>query len=99
MIPFVRLALASTLWIVVDAPASGQGRELTNLRRQVASGELVPLSKVEQRLLPQLRAHEYLGAEFEPGPKIYRLKFLSRGNLVWIDVDARTGRTLRRIEP
>jgi hypothetical protein len=95
----VRLALASALWIVADAPSLGEERELASLRRHVAAGELVPLSQVEQRLLPQLRGHQYIGAEFDPGPKTYRLKFLSNGNVVWIDIDARTGRTIRRVAP
>jgi hypothetical protein len=46
--------------------------------------------------LPELRARirvpnaQYIGAEML-GPTVYRLKFMRGPNVIWIDVDARTG--------
>ncbi len=38
---------------------------------------------------------EYLGVEPDIGSNIYRFKFMrSGGNVVWVDVDGRTGRVL-----
>ena len=38
---------------------------------------------------------EYLGVEPDIGRNVYRFKFLrSGGNVVWVDVDGRTGRVI-----
>ena len=38
----------------------------------------------------------YLGFDFDSGTGIYTLKFLRNGNVIWIDVDGRTGQVMSR---
>jgi hypothetical protein len=78
------------------APAIAQ-REHSELPRAVAAGSLVPLWQIRERLLQRLPDHVYIGAEFDPAVQLYRLKFLRQGQVLWIDVDARTGRVVRRV--
>lgn len=80
------------------APAIAQ-REHSGLPRAITAGSLVPLSRILERLLPQLPAYQYIGAEFDPTAQLYRLKFLHQGHVLWIDVDGRTGRVVRRVSP
>jgi uncharacterized membrane protein YkoI len=40
---------------------------------------------------------DYLGPELSGGS--YRLKFMENGRVIWVDVDAQTGRILRRSRP
>jgi hypothetical protein len=54
---------------------------------------------VLQRLLPSMRSHEYIGAEYEPQERLYRLKFLRNGQVSWIDVDAKSARVRGRALP
>lgn len=81
------------------APATAGEREHSGLPRGVAPGVLVPLFDILERLQPFMRNYQYIGAEFYEVARIYRLKFLSEGRVVWIDVDGRTGRVIRRISP
>ena len=37
---------------------------------------------------------EFIGAEFDG--RVYRLKFMRGADVIWIDVDARTGRIVGR---
>ena len=57
-------------------------------------GRSMPLPNIERRVMPFMDGADYLGPEFN-GDR-YRLKFMRDGRVIWVDVDARTGRILRR---
>ena len=57
-------------------------------------GRSMPLPKIERRVMPFMGGADYLGPEFDG--ETYRLKFMRGGRVIWIDVDAATGRILRR---
>ena len=54
----------------------------------------MPLPKIEQRVMPFMGGADYLGPEFRGDT--YRLKFMRGGRVIWVDVDAATGRILGR---
>ena len=60
-------------------------------------GRSMPLPKIERRVLPFMGGADYLGPEFNG--ETYRLKFMRGGRVIWVDVDAATGRILRRSTP
>ena len=43
----------------------------------------------------QMKGHDYLTFEYDGAASAYRLKFMKEGQVVWVDVDARTARILR----
>ena len=47
--------------------------------------------------MPFMGGADYLGPEFNGDT--YRLKFMRDGHVIWVDVDAATGRILRRSKP
>ena len=47
-------------------------------------------------VLPQMRGMQYLGPEYDAGAMAYRLKFIRDGRVVFVDIDARSGRVIRR---
>ena len=51
----------------------------------------MPLRAIEARIVPRMRGFDYLGPELDSSSALYRLKFIRGGQIVWIDVDARTG--------
>ena len=53
-------------------------------------GRSMPLPKIERRVLPLMDGADYLGPEFNG--ETYRLKFMRNGRVIWVDVDAATGR-------
>lgn len=70
-----------------DQDAAYQGRR---------EGAIKPLREIEARVVPSMGGATYLGPEFDSGAATYRLKFMRGGAVIWVDVDARTGRELGR---
>ena len=60
-------------------------------------GRSMPLPKLEQRVLPFMGGADYLGPELNGD--VYRFKFMQNGRVIWVDVDAQSGRILRRSRP
>ncbi len=57
-------------------------------------GRSMPLPMIERRVMPFMGGADYLGPEYSGGT--YRLKFMRNGKVIWIDVDAQTGRIIGR---
>ena len=69
-------------------------------RKEMRAGNLLTLRQIERIVVPQIESRgsiEYLTPEFIEAARAYRLKFIdnSRGQVIWVDVDGRTGRILR----
>ena len=60
-------------------------------------GRAMALPKIERRVMPFMGGADYLGPEFN-GDR-YRLKFVKNGQVIWVDVDAATGRIVGRSRP
>ena len=89
------LLLLAALGTAALAPAGAnpRDREQDKVFKGIQQGRYVPLRVVEGRIIPRLPGFDYLGPELIPGDR-YRLKFMRGGQVVWIDVDARTGRVI-----
>ena len=92
--PFLA-ALAATILITAH-PADARRGEQTDARQDVQSGKVKSLRQIEASVLPRMRGMQYLGPEYDPGPQVYRLKFLDEERVIFVDVDARTGGVLRQ---
>ena len=69
-------------------------------RKEMRAGNLLTLRQIERIVVPQIESRgsiEYLTPEFIEAARAYRLKFIdnSRGQVIWVDVDGRSGRILR----
>lgn len=91
-------AMAATLALGgLVAPASAQPRTDQNeARKQMRAGKLISLRSIENRVRPMFPDHQYLGPSYDSTAMAYRLKFMRNGKVTYVDVDARTGRILRR---
>ena len=69
-------------------------RDQDRVGQAVREGRVMPLPKIEQRVMPFMGGADYLGPEYSGGT--YRLKFMRNGKVIWIDVDAQTGRIIGR---
>ena len=88
-------ALAALVCAGWTVPASAQARDgQGEARRELRAGNVQTLRSIEARVLPQMRGMDYLGMD-EFIQNTYRLKFIRDGRVVFVDVDARTGRILR----
>ena len=64
--------------------------------KALQQGKIMPLRAIEGRIIPRMRGFDYLGPEIYVESGFYRLKFMRGGQVVWIDVDARTGEIVRK---
>ncbi|MET0366014.1 MAG: hypothetical protein ABW169_15330 [Sphingobium sp.] len=61
-------------------------------RRAMLQGNVMPFSVIKRRVEAQMGEDaDYLGSEFIPERNRYRLKYMRERNVVWVDVDGRTG--------
>ena len=77
-------------------------------RRDTQAGKALPLRQIEAIVFQSLGApvcsnssrqddcYEYLGPAYDPSAVAYRLKFMRNSRVTFVDIDARTGRVLRR---
>lgn len=65
-------------------------------RREMKAGNQLSLREIEKRVLPKMRGAEYLGPAYDAAAHAYRLKFIKEGRVMYVDVDARTGRIINR---
>ena len=90
-------ALAGTaLAAAAPADARPREREQNEAFKATRDGRFVPLRQIEARIVPQMRGYSYLGPELDSGAGRYRLKFMRGPQMVWIDVDARSGQVVGR---
>ena len=67
-------------------------REQDNAYRATHQGRILPLMEIRARI--NVPGAEFIGLEFDG--RIYRLKYMREGEVIWIDVDAETGQIIRR---
>jgi hypothetical protein len=67
-------------------------------RREMKAGNQLSLREIERRILPRMRGAEYLGPAYDAAAHAYRLKFIKEGRVMYVDVDARTGKIINRSE-
>ena len=93
LLPFTVLAmLALSVASAAQQPKSDQGMA----RKQMQAGHILKSREIEARILPMMGAAEYLGFEYDPTAMAYRLKFIREGHLLFVDVDARSGRIIQK---
>ena len=88
--------LATAALAMAAFPADARGlqslREQDRAYRAMQQGEILPLPVVRSRV--RIPGADYIGAELNGF--VYRLKYMRGSEVIWIDVDARTGRVLGR---
>jgi hypothetical protein len=89
------LAAAGLVATVGAADASGQQRvrEQDRAFRAAQQGESLTLPQIRARI--RIPGAQFIGAEMI-GPNMYRLKFMRGPQVIWVDVEARTGRVIGR---
>ena len=86
--------LFALLLVASAAPVLAQ-RDAATAREMRREGRMLSAREIERRVIPGMRGAQYLGFDFD-GDAVYTLKFLRDGNVIWVDVDARTGAVLGR---
>ena len=88
---FTLSALLGLAAVAPPADARPRDKEQTTAFRETQQGRFLSLRNIESRILPKMRGADYLGPELDAASGRYRLKFMRGGQVIWIDVDARSG--------
>ena len=88
------LSLAAIAALGAAPAAADQGREGIEAWRATRQGKVLPLKEIERRVGPTMKDAQYIGFDLELPSGVYTLKFLKNGNVIWVDVDGRSGRIL-----
>ncbi len=92
------LLITALLGITAFAPTADarphRDREQEAALRALKEGRIMSLRSIESMIVPKMRGFDYLGPELDASSGRYRLKFMQGGQVVWIDVDARTGQVI-----
>jgi hypothetical protein len=94
--PLFAAALAAGL---LTSPAlADRPRDQDRAFRATTEGRAIPLPVIRDRVMREMAREpgpaEYLGPEFRG--ETYRLKFMRGSRVIWVDVDAATGRIVSR---
>ena len=93
-----RFALAALGAGLLTSPALAEPKSDANRAFDATrQGRAMPLPKIERRVMPFMGGADYLGPEFNGDT--YRLKFVKDGRVIWVDVDAATGRIKGKSRP
>jgi uncharacterized membrane protein YkoI len=90
------IALALAIPSVAVPAHAEQASEQGQLRKDRRAGAVRSTREIEQIVLPQMSGMQYLGPEYDVAAMAYRLKFIRNGKVVFVDVDARSGRIIGR---
>ena len=88
------ISVALALALPVTSTAAEPGSEQGQVRKEMRAGNVRSLREIERRVLPTMKGMQYLGPEYDPLAKAYRLKFIRDGRVVFVDVDARSGKII-----
>lgn len=98
MILFKPLCAAVIAAGLLSSPAmADRRRDSDRAFDAIREGRSMPLPQLERKVLPFMGGADYLGPELNG--EVYRFKFIQDGKVIWVDVDARSGRILRRSKP
>jgi hypothetical protein len=89
----ILLAAAGLAASPAYAEARGLQRDQNVAYQAMQQGRVLSLPEIRARI--RVPGAEYIGAEVL-APGVYRLKFMRGAEVIWLDVDARTGRIIGR---
>ena len=91
------LACAAALATAFAGPAASQQRsDQGAARKEAQAGHILKSREIEARILPMMGNAEYLGFAYDSTAMAYRLKFIREGKVLFVDVDARSGRVIQK---
>jgi hypothetical protein len=92
----VLIALLASIAFFSPVTADPRRGEQNEVRQDMRAGKVKPLREIEANIVPRMRGMQYLGPEYDPTAQVYRLKFIDRDRVIFVDVDGRTGSVLRQ---
>ncbi len=97
MIKHIVLLITAFAVLSLAQPSQARrGDDQGGLREDVQQGKVKKPREIESKILPKMRGMQYLGPEYDSVAQVYRLKFIDKDRVIFVDVDGRTGNILRQ---
>jgi uncharacterized membrane protein YkoI len=96
LLAFAATPISALVMAAVPDQRRGDQMSAFEARRQ---GRSMSLREIEARVIPTMKGAQYIGFDYDSGAAIYTLKFLRDGNVIWVDVDGRSGQVVGRTGP
>ena len=93
-IPLLSAVILAVL--TISGPVDARRGEQDDARQDMAAGKVKSLREIEGTVVPRMRGMQYLGPEYDPTAQVYRLKFINKDRVIFVDVDGKTGGVLRQ---
>lgn len=90
------LAALAGILVITAIPAEARRGEQDDVREDMRAGKVKSPREIESLIVPRMRGMQYLGPEYDPTAQVYRLKFINKDRVIFVDVDGRTGGVLRQ---
>ena len=85
------VAVPAVAPLAVADPAHDQGE----VRKERKKGNVKSLRDIENLVVPTMPGMKYLGPEYDPVTMAYRLKFIRKGRVYFVDVNAQSGKIIQ----
>jgi len=92
---YIAMRFVSVLFLGIILATPALAGVENQVRDLVQAGEILPFDAIQSRVRAQTPG-DYVGADFDAGTRTYRFRFLVNGNVINVDIDARTGQRVRR---
>ena len=92
----VLVSMFASIAMLGPVTADPRRGEQNEAREDMKAGKIKRLPEIEAIIVPRMRGMQYLGPEYDPVAQVYRLKFINRDRVIFVDVDARTGNVIRQ---
>ncbi|WP_296198904.1 PepSY domain-containing protein [Sphingorhabdus sp.] len=92
----VLVSMFASIAMLSPVTADPRRGEQNEAREDMKAGKIKRLPEIEAIIVPRMRGMQYLGPEYDPVAQVYRLKFINRDRVIFVDVDARTGNVIRQ---
>ena len=86
----------ASIFVLSPVTADPRRGEQNEARQDMRAGKVKPLREIEANIVPRMRGMQYLGPEYDPSAQVYRLKFINKDRVIFVDVDGKTGSVLRQ---
>lgn len=96
MKPLFPLSLLAALALAMPSAAQQQRSDQGMARKEAQAGHILKSREIEARILPMMGDAEYLGFAYDSTAMAYRLKFIREGRVLFVDVDAKSGRIIQK---
>lgn len=94
--PLLTISIAVALALGGPASAQQSRSDQGMARKEAQAGHILKSREIEARILPMMAGAEYLGFAYDSTAMAYRLKFIRDRRVLFVDVDARSGRIIQR---